>query len=73
MQYIWIIMLGIIYVIFLIGSIEDIWSTYMYNKTIKKEGGTFPDLKELEDVTVGFIFLHFLALFFYSLACWFCR
>lgn len=73
MQYIWMIMLGILYAMLLIGSIYDIWSTHIYNKKVKKEGGAFPHFKELESLTVGFIFLHFLALFLYSFVCWYCR
>ena len=72
MQYIWIIMLGIVYIMFLIGAIYDIYDTYQYNKYYFKKGDAF-HYRELDSFTVGFIFLHFVALFLYSLMCWFCR
>ena len=69
MQYIWIIMLAILYVMFLIGAIADIYDTYKYNKYHRKKGDAFSH-KDLEDSTVIFIFLHFLTLFFISFGMW---
>lgn len=71
MKYIWIIMLGIFYVLCLIGAIYDIYDTHQYNKYLYKKGDTL-HFKELDSFTVGFIFLHFVALFLYSLMCWLC-
>ena len=65
MKYVWIIMLIIIYVIWLIATIEDVYTE------IKDGVYRFPYcLEHLELYSYAFIMAHLFTLFIYSLYVW---
>lgn len=64
MKYVWIIILGIVYLIWLIAVVKDIVETV---KLFKLKWV----LIELEDYSKGFLLIHLFILFGYSVYMWF--